>query len=138
MGVRSGAQYLASLRDNRQIFVNGEVVSDVTDYPAFRRGAAEMARVYDLQHDPAYQPLLTYPSPSDGAPVSTSFLMATTMDELDRRIQGESLRADLTCKSVPFCRGPSGWSSEGITFAAMLRTWASSPSPLSCETPSFR
>lgn len=96
MGVRSGAQYLAGLRDNRQIFVNGEVVGDVTDYPAFRRGAAEMARVYDLQHDPAYQPLLTYPSPLDGAPVSTSFLMATTMDELDRRIQGESLRADLT------------------------------------------
>ena len=96
MGVRTGAQYLAGLRDNRQIFVNGDLVSDVTDYPAFRRGAAEMARVYDLQHEPAYQSLLTYPSPSDGTPVSTSFLMAKTMDELDRRIQGESLRADLT------------------------------------------
>lgn len=96
MGVRTGAQYLAGLRDDRQIFVNGDLVADVTDYPAFRRSAAEIARVYDLQHDPAYQALLTFPSPSDGAPVSTSFMMAQSMEDLDRRTQGESLRADLT------------------------------------------
>ena len=30
MGVRTGAQYLAGLRDGRQIFVNGETVTDVT------------------------------------------------------------------------------------------------------------
>jgi len=96
MGVRNGAQYLAGLRDNRQIFVNGDLVSDVTDYPAFQRGAAELARVYDLQHDATYQPLLTFTSPSDGALVSTAFMLAKTMDELDLRVQGESLRADLT------------------------------------------
>ena len=53
MGIRTGAQYLAGLRDDRQIFVNGDLISDVTDYPAFRRGAKELARVYDYQHDPA-------------------------------------------------------------------------------------
>jgi aromatic ring hydroxylase len=96
MGARTGAQYLAGLRDGRQIFVNGECVSDISDYPPFQRGAAELARVYDLQSDPTYAAVLTFPSPRDGAPVSTSFMRAKTRDELDRRVQGESLRADLT------------------------------------------
>ena len=96
MGIRTGAQYLAGLRDDRQIFVNGDLVSDVTDYPAFRRGAKELARVYDYQHDPSYKSVLTFPSPFNGEPVSTSFMMSKSMSELDLRVQGESLRADLT------------------------------------------
>ncbi len=96
MGVRTGEEYISGLRDDRQIFVNGSLVSDVTDYPAFRRGVEELARVYDHQHDPAYKSTLTFTSPSDGKPVSTSFMMAKTMDELELRIRGESLRADLT------------------------------------------
>lgn len=96
MGVRTGAQYLAGLRDGRQIFVNGETVTDVTDYPAFRRAARELARVYDLQHDASCRSVLTYPSEDDAAPVSVSFLLARTDDELAQRVAGESLRADLT------------------------------------------
>ena len=96
MGVRTGAQYLAGLADGREIYIGGECVSDVVDHPAFRRSAAELARVYDFQHAPALRPLLTFPSPSDGAAVSTSFLLARNAAEIDQRVQGESLRADLT------------------------------------------
>lgn len=96
MGVRTGSQYLEGLRDERKFFVNGDLVSDVTDYPGFARSAHELARVYDYQHDPEYAETLTYPSPRDGKPVSTSFCMAKSMDEVNRRIQGEALRADLT------------------------------------------
>ena len=96
MGVRTGAQYLAGLADGREIYIGGECVSDVVDHPAFRRSAAELARVYDFQHDPALRPLLTFPSPADGAAVSTSFLLARNAAEIDQRVQGESLRADLT------------------------------------------
>jgi len=96
VGVRTGDQYLSGLRDNRKIFVNGDLVNDVADYPAFRGAALELARVYDLQHNPKYQAILTYPSPDDGSPVSTSFMMAKSLSELNRRIEGESLRSDLT------------------------------------------
>ena len=88
MGVRTGEEYISGLRDDRQIFVNGSLVSDVTDYPAFRRGVEELARVYDHQHDPAYKSTLTFTSPSDGNPVSSSFMISKTMDELDLRIRG--------------------------------------------------
>ena len=70
MGVRTGSQYLEGLRDERKFFVNGDLVSDVTDYPGFARSAHELARVYDYQHDPEYAETLTYPSPRDGKPVS--------------------------------------------------------------------
>lgn len=96
MGIRNGAQYLAGLRDGREIYIGGECVSDVTDHPAFRRGAQELARVYDAQFDAVFQPLLTFPSPADGQPVSTSFLLARTAAEIEQRVKGESLRADLT------------------------------------------
>lgn len=96
MGARTGDEYLAGLRDTRQIYVGGDVVSDVTDYPGFANSAAELARVYDLQHDERYRDLLTFPSPHDGEPVSVSFLRAATLGEVERRVRGESLRTDLT------------------------------------------
>lgn len=96
MGVRTGEAYLRGLRDDRSIFVNGDRVADVTDYPGFARSAAELAGLYDRQHDPAYRDILTFPSPKDGERVSTSFWMAKSNEDIDRRIQGESLRTDLT------------------------------------------
>ncbi len=96
MGVRTGTEYLTGLRDGREIFVDGECVSDVVDHPAFSRAAHELARVYDFQHEPDYRERLTFASPDDGSPVSVSFLMATTREEVERRVRGESLRADLT------------------------------------------
>lgn len=96
MGARNGKQYLEGLRDNRQVFVGGEQVRDVTDHPHLRGAALELARVYDLQHDPNYRGALTFPSPADQEPVSTSFLWATDFDALEHRVAGESIRCDLT------------------------------------------
>ena len=96
MGARSGKEYLDGLRDERQVFVGGERVRDVTDDPRFRGAAHELARIYDLQHDPRYREALTFPSPATGEPVSTSFLWATRFDEVERRVRGESIRTDLS------------------------------------------
>ncbi len=96
MGARSGKEYLEGLRDDRRIFVGGDRVRDVTDDPRFRGAAGELARIYDLQHDPRYRAILTFPSPATGEPVSTSFLWATTFDEVQRRVQGEGVRTDLS------------------------------------------
>ncbi|MFF8829993.1 4-hydroxyphenylacetate 3-hydroxylase family protein [Streptomyces sp. NPDC015131] len=56
---RSGQEYLASLRDGREIWLDGERVADVTAHPAFRNTAASLARLYDLAHDSAHTPVLT-------------------------------------------------------------------------------
>lgn len=47
----TGAQYLESLRDGREVYIYGERVADVTTHPAFRNSARSVARLYDLLHD---------------------------------------------------------------------------------------
>src|SRR5262249_37785485 len=96
MGIRTGQEYRESLRDGRTIYVNGTRVSDVTAYPPFRGVIDTIAGRYDLQHDPAHQALLTYPSPTTSEPVSLSFLLAETIEEVERRCRAEEFRAEAT------------------------------------------
>ena len=55
----TGAQFLESLRDDREVWIHGERVKDVTTHPAFRNSARMIARLYDSLHDPARRDLLT-------------------------------------------------------------------------------
>ncbi|WP_068675426.1 4-hydroxyphenylacetate 3-hydroxylase family protein [Oceanobacillus sp. Castelsardo] len=48
----TGKEYLESLRDGREVYLNGEKVEDVTTHPAFRNAARSYARMYDALHDP--------------------------------------------------------------------------------------
>src|SRR3954447_22516304 len=52
-------EYLASLRDARNVYLYGERVKDVTTHPAFRNSARSVARLYDTFHAPAQRELLT-------------------------------------------------------------------------------
>jgi 4-hydroxyphenylacetate 3-monooxygenase len=49
----TGAEYLESIRDGREIYIYGERVKDVTTHPAFATPARMLARLYDALHDPA-------------------------------------------------------------------------------------
>ena len=55
----TGAEYLESLRDGRQIWIYGERVADVTEHPAFRNAARTIANLYDALHDDATKDVLT-------------------------------------------------------------------------------
>jgi 4-hydroxyphenylacetate 3-monooxygenase len=55
----TGAEYLESLRDAREVYLYGERVKDVTAHPAFRNAARSIMRLYDTLHDPAQRDLLT-------------------------------------------------------------------------------
>jgi 4-hydroxyphenylacetate 3-monooxygenase len=67
--MRGGSDYLKSLNDGRQVFVDGERVGDVTAHPAFREAARSVARLFDIAADPANRELMTFPSPKTGTPV---------------------------------------------------------------------
>jgi 4-hydroxyphenylacetate 3-monooxygenase len=58
----TGAEYLESLRDDREIYLYGERVKDVTSHPAFHNPARMVARLYDALHDPATKDVLTGPT----------------------------------------------------------------------------
>ena len=51
----TGAEFLESLRDGREVYIYGERVKDVTTHPAFRNSAASVALLYDALHDKALQ-----------------------------------------------------------------------------------
>ncbi len=82
MPIRRGEEYLESLRDGRRLWLMGERVEDVTAHPALAGCARSVAAVYDLQHDAAYEDLLTMPSPRTGQPVSQSYLLPRSVDDL--------------------------------------------------------
>ncbi|MBV9413341.1 MAG: Pyoverdin chromophore biosynthetic protein pvcC, partial [Solirubrobacterales bacterium] len=55
----TGEEYLESLRDGREVWIDGERVRDVTEHPAFRNAARSVARLYDALHDPRTRALMT-------------------------------------------------------------------------------
>jgi aromatic ring hydroxylase len=58
--IRTGNDYRASLRDGREVWMNGERVDDVTTHPAFRPIVDVRARIYDMAHEEAHRGRLTY------------------------------------------------------------------------------
>ena len=85
MPIRTGRAYLESLRDDRQVWIDGERVADVTKDRRFAAAAQTVAELYQMQHDPALMPVMTYASPSNGAPVGLSFVQPGSVDDLVRR-----------------------------------------------------
>jgi 4-hydroxyphenylacetate 3-monooxygenase len=81
MAIRTGKQYIESLRDGRKLHIDGKVVTDVTAYPPLQGIIRTIAALHDDQHDPAYREVLTYRSPSTGEPVSKTYLEARAAEE---------------------------------------------------------
>ena len=85
MPARTGAQFLEGLRDRpRDLWLEGERVTDPTAHPAFRNLVRSVAALYDMQHDPALRDEMTYVSPATGRRVGLSFLMPQTHGDLVR------------------------------------------------------
>jgi 4-hydroxyphenylacetate 3-monooxygenase len=79
----TGAEYLESLRDDREIWIYGERVKDVTTHPAFRNTARMIARMYDALHDPARQAILTSETDTGSSGRTHRFYRASrSVDEL--------------------------------------------------------
>ncbi|MFE7154563.1 4-hydroxyphenylacetate 3-hydroxylase family protein [Streptomyces sp. NPDC057636] len=64
--IRTGDQYRESIRDGRDVWMNGEKVTDVTTHPAFKPLVDIRARIYDMAHDPATRDSMTYKDASTG------------------------------------------------------------------------
>jgi 4-hydroxyphenylacetate 3-monooxygenase len=46
---KNGEQHIASLRDGRQIFLDGTLIEDHVAHPAFCRSIQSVAAMYDFQ-----------------------------------------------------------------------------------------
>lgn len=96
MPIRTGQQYIDSLRDGRTLYIDGEVVRDVTAYPPLQGVIGTIAGLHDDQFAPALRDILTGVSPSSGQRVSTTYLEARTRPEFEALAGCFHLRARRT------------------------------------------
>src|SRR6266700_775747 len=83
--MRTGSDYLRSLNDGRQVFVEGERVKDVTAHLAFREAARSIARLYDIAAAPEMREPMTFVSPKTGEPVLRAYQIPRSHADLRAR-----------------------------------------------------
>lgn len=83
MPARTGAQFLAGLKDEREVWVDGERVRDAATHPAFAGAAHFMAELFDAQHEHADDCLM--PDPETGEPINASHMIPRSREDIARR-----------------------------------------------------
>src|SRR5438046_4686242 len=114
MPARTGQQYIDGLRaQEREVWLGGERVRDVTKHQGLAGGVRAIAQLYDMQHDPELREVMTFASPTTGEPVGRSFDMPATKEALETRSKMMLNWARATC-------GMMGRSPDfmNVTFAA--------------------
>jgi 4-hydroxyphenylacetate 3-monooxygenase len=85
--VKDGARYIASLRDGRTIYLDGELVENPVDHRAFRNTIRSYGRIYDFQARPDNIEKMTFASPDTGERVNRTWQLPTSYAELVGRRQ---------------------------------------------------
>jgi 4-hydroxyphenylacetate 3-monooxygenase len=128
MGARTGRQYIKGLQDQqREVWLGGERIKDVTTHPGLANGVRSIAALYDMQHD-RLRDEMTYVSPTSGERVGLSFIIPRTREDLQRRRDMMLHWARATC-------GMMGRSPDfmNVTFAA----WAGAANYFAQGRPEF-
>ena len=87
MPARTGDEFLEGLRArNREVWLGGERVKDVTTHPQLEGAALSLAAVFDRQHEFADDCLM--PDPETGEPINVSHMIPRSVDDLKRRHRG--------------------------------------------------
>ena len=116
----TGAEYIQSLRDGREVYIDGERVADVTSHPAFRNAVRSIAALYDALHDPKSKAELTCPTDTgSGGYTHKYFRVARSRDDM---LEAHSRRS-------PDGRGcpTAGWAEHRITRRRFPILWAVFP-----------
>ena len=79
----NGKEYIESLQDEREIYIYGERVKDVTKHPAFRNSVQSIARLYDALHSSDSKEILTCDTDTgSGGYTHRFFRYASNSDDL--------------------------------------------------------
>ncbi len=83
--VRTGDEYRESLRDGREVWIDGESVADVPSHPMFRPLVDVRARIYDMQHDPATSETMTWRDGASGETCAIGLKLPLTREDWERK-----------------------------------------------------
>lgn len=79
----TGAEYLQSLQDGREVYFHGRRIEDVTSHPALAQTAKSVARLYDSLHNPEFQTRLCWRVDTPNAGLTHKFFRcAESADDL--------------------------------------------------------
>lgn len=83
----TGDDYIESLRDDREVWIHGERIKDVTTHPAFRNSIRMVARSYDSMHSGPLTDIVTTPTDTGNGSFTMPFFRTpkTTEDVLKDR-----------------------------------------------------
>jgi 4-hydroxyphenylacetate 3-monooxygenase len=94
--VKNGAQHLASLQDGRSVYLDGQLVGDVTQAKAYRNAVASAAGLYDYQAHPDNVERMTF-DVGNGHRISRAWQLPTSYAELVQRREALTEWAEQTC-----------------------------------------
>ncbi|MGG1676068.1 4-hydroxyphenylacetate 3-hydroxylase family protein [Neobacillus sp. NRS-1170] len=86
MGIRTGNQYIESVKSRKpDVWLHGKKVTNLFDEPVFKQPILEIAKLYDLQHNPEYQDRITHICEETGERVNNAFLVPKSYEDLMKR-----------------------------------------------------
>ncbi len=113
-GIRTGDEYLKGLRDDRDVWLEGEKVADVTSHPGMGRGAHTLASFLDKQFELGLQDTLTYQE--DGKRYGMSHMIPRSKEDIIRR--GAAFYEWATWSNGMFGRTPDYKNASVMAFAS--------------------
>ena len=113
-GIRNGKQYLEGLRDDREVWIHGKKVADVTSHPGLSRGAHTLASFMDKQFDAELQETITYEE--DGKRYATSYMIPKSREDIEKR--GAAFYEWATWSNGMFGRTPDYKNASRMSFSA--------------------
>lgn len=87
MPAKTGKQYIERVDHAKSnVWIDGKrVTGKISEHPAFKGVMKSQADLYDMQFEKDKADFMTYPSPTTGEPVGTSFLQPRTKEDLEKR-----------------------------------------------------
>jgi 4-hydroxyphenylacetate 3-monooxygenase len=82
---KTGADHIKSLKDGRTVYLDGKLVGDVTEHPAFRNSIKSAAMLYDFQARPENIELMTFEPNGSNRRVSRGWQMPRNHQEMVQR-----------------------------------------------------
>jgi len=79
--IRTGDEYRESIRDGREVWIDGERVADVTTHPSFKPIVDVRARIYDLAHESATRDVMSYVDAETGERCPTGARLPLSKDD---------------------------------------------------------
>jgi 4-hydroxyphenylacetate 3-monooxygenase len=82
---KTGAEHVKSLKDGRTIYIDGKLVPDVTEHPAFRHSVNSAAMLYNFQAKPENIELMTFEPDGSNRRVNRGWQMPRNYTEMVQR-----------------------------------------------------